>query len=56
MMLKVKTIPNLLYFKRLIIFYLKYLKGMGESNCTWQRKLNLNKDLLIATQAIYKGF
>lgn len=28
---------------------------MAENSCTINRKLNLNKDLLIATQAIYKG-
>ena len=28
---------------------------MGEGSCTWQRKLNLNKDLLMSAQAIYKG-
>lgn len=28
---------------------------MGESNCAWNRKFNLNKDLLLATQSIYKG-
>ena len=27
---------------------------MGESNCTYSRKFNLNPDLLMATQAIYK--
>ena len=38
------------------IFELMYdVKGMGESNCAFNRKLNLNKDLLMATQAIYKG-
>jgi NADH dehydrogenase [ubiquinone] 1 alpha subcomplex assembly factor 5 len=31
------------------------IKGMGESNCSYNRKLNLNTDLLMATQAIYKG-
>ena len=29
---------------------------MGESNCTWKRKFNLHPDLLISTQAIYKGY
>lgn len=28
---------------------------MGESNCNWKRKLNLNKDLMIAAQSIYQG-
>ena len=27
---------------------------MAESNATWNRKFNLNKDLLMAAQAIYK--
>ncbi len=27
---------------------------MGESNCTYNRKFNLNPDLLMATQSIYK--
>ena len=29
---------------------------MAESNCNYNRKFNLNKDLLIAAQSIYKGF
>ena len=28
---------------------------MGESNCSWNRQLNLSKDLLISAQSIYKG-
>ena len=28
---------------------------MGESNCSWNRKFNLNTDLLISTQSIYQG-
>lgn len=28
---------------------------MGESNCNYNRKLNLNTDLLIAAQSIYQG-
>jgi len=31
------------------------VKGMGESNCNFNRKLNLNTDLLIAAQSIYQG-
>lgn len=38
------------------IFELMYdLKGMGESNCSWKRKFNLNTDTLMATQSIYQG-
>lgn len=38
------------------IFELMYdLKGMAENNASNNRKLNLNKDLLIAAQSIYKG-
>lgn len=37
------------------IFELMYdVKAMGESNCTYNRKLNLNPDLLIAAQSIYQ--
>lgn len=37
------------------MFELMYdLKGMGESNCSLNRKLNLNKDLLISAQSIYQ--
>jgi NADH dehydrogenase [ubiquinone] 1 alpha subcomplex assembly factor 5 len=39
------------------MFELMYdLKAMGESNCAWNRQLNLSTDLLIAAQSIYKGF
>lgn len=38
------------------MFELLYdLKGMGESNCAWNRKLNLNKEMLMSAQSIYKG-
>lgn len=38
------------------MFELLYdLKGMGESNCAWNRKFNLSKDLLMSAQTIYKG-
>ncbi len=38
------------------MFELMYdLKAMGESNCTWNRQLNLSPDLLMAAQSIYKG-
>lgn len=37
------------------LFELIYdLKEMGESNCTWNRSLNLSIDKLLAAQAIYK--
>lgn len=37
------------------MFELMYdVKGMGESNCSLNRKLNLNKDLLLAAQSIYQ--
>jgi NADH dehydrogenase [ubiquinone] 1 alpha subcomplex assembly factor 5 len=37
------------------LFELIYdLKEMGESNCTWNRSLNLSVDKLLAAQAIYK--
>ncbi len=38
------------------MFELLYdLKDMGETNCTWNRQLNLSPDLLLAAQSIYKG-
>jgi NADH dehydrogenase [ubiquinone] 1 alpha subcomplex assembly factor 5 len=38
------------------MFELMYdLKDMGESNCTWNRQLNLSPDLLLAAQSIYRG-
>lgn len=38
------------------IFELMYdIKGMGESNCSWNRQLNLSPELLISAQSIYKG-
>ncbi len=30
------------------------LKGMAENNASWSRKLRLNKDTLLAANAIYK--
>lgn len=39
-----------------LILRIILLKGMGESNCSWNRKFNLNKELLMAAQSIYKGF
>ena len=30
------------------------LKGMAENNATWERRLNLRKDVLLAASAIYK--
>lgn len=37
------------------MFELMYdIKGMGESNCSWNRKLNLDPDILISAQSIYK--
>lgn len=31
------------------------LRGMGESNASWTRKLRLNKDTMFAASAVYKG-
>jgi NADH dehydrogenase [ubiquinone] 1 alpha subcomplex assembly factor 5 len=31
------------------------LKGMGESNASWNRKVHLNRDNLFTAAAIYKG-
>lgn len=31
------------------------LKGMGENNASWTRKLRISKDTLFAAAAIYKG-
>ena len=31
------------------------LKGMAENNAAWSRKIRLNKDTLLATNAIYQG-
>ena len=31
------------------------LKGMGENNASWNRKLHLSRDNLFAAAAIYKG-
>ncbi len=30
------------------------LKGMGESNCAWNRKMNLTPDLLMVADSIYR--
>merc|ERR1712141_699385 len=38
-----------------IMQLMRDLKGMAENNASWSRKLRLNKDTLIATNAIYKG-
>ena len=32
------------------------LKGMGENNASWIRKLHLHRDTMFAASAIYKGF
>merc|ERR1712020_109303 len=39
-----------------IMQLMRDLKGMGENNASWSRKLRINKDTLIAANAIYKGF
>ena len=31
------------------------LKGMGENNASWIRKLHLHRDTMFASSAIYKG-
>ena len=31
------------------------LKGMGENNASWIRKLHLHRDTMFAASAIYKG-
>ncbi|CAF0995120.1 unnamed protein product [Didymodactylos carnosus] len=37
------------------IFELMFdIKGMGESNCSWNRRLTLKRETLLAAQAIYK--
>merc|ERR1712018_164479 len=38
-----------------IMQLMRDLKGMAENNASWSRKLRLNKDTLIAANAIYKG-
>ena len=30
-------------------------KGIAENSCTWKRQMNMSKDLLISSEAIYKG-
>ena len=32
------------------------LKGMGENNASWSRKVRLNRDTMNAAMAIYKGY
>jgi hypothetical protein len=29
--------------------------GMGENNCSWNRRLTLKRETLLATQAIYQS-
>jgi len=31
------------------------LKGMGENNAAWKRKIRINRDTLFAAASIYKG-
>ena len=37
-----------------IMQLMRDLKGMGENNATWSRKLGLKKDTILAANAIYK--
>ena len=39
-----------------VIQLMRDLKGMAENNAAWSRKIRLNKDTLMAANAIYQGF
>jgi len=50
MILKVKGI----ILNQFNIFYSSFL-GMGENNCSWNRRLTLRRETLLAAQAIYQS-